>query len=68
MFGLFVAEASAQDKRQGERRMLLMTHYKDFAVWQASRTPDPKTAKAFARRRELTRVALPRACVAMARS
>jgi len=68
IFGLFVAEASAHDRQASERRMLLMTHYRDFAVWEASRKPDPRTAKAFARRRELTRVALPRACVAMARS
>jgi hypothetical protein len=68
VFGLFTVEATAEDARRGERRMLLMTHYRDFAEWQASRNPDPKTAKAFARRRELTRVALPRACVAMARS
>lgn len=66
VFGLFAAEASAEDLKLGQRRMLLMTHYKDFAEWQASRTPDPKTAQAFARRRELTRVSLPRACVAMA--
>jgi hypothetical protein len=63
VFGLFTAEASPEDLARGERRMLLMTHYRDFAVWQASRQPDPKTARAFARRRELTRVALPRACV-----
>jgi hypothetical protein len=68
VFGLFVADASPQDQRQGERRMLLMTHYRDFATWEASRKPDAKTARAFARRRELTRVALPRACVAMPRS
>jgi hypothetical protein len=66
VFGLFEAEASARDRKAGERRMLLMTHYRDFATWEASRKPDPKTAKAFARRRELTRVALPRACVLMA--
>src|SRR5262249_34990403 len=68
VFGLFVADASPADVRQGERRMLLMTHYRDFATWEASRKPDAKTARAFARRQELTRVALPRACVAMARS
>jgi hypothetical protein len=66
VFGLFAAEPSAQDHKAGERRMLLMTHYRDFATWEASRKPDPKTAKAFARRRELTRVALPRACILMA--
>lgn len=68
VFGLFLAEASAEDRRQGERRMLLMTHYRDFATWEASRKPDPKTAAAFARRRELTRVALPRACTVMSAS
>ena len=66
VFGLFTAEASAQDRQAGERRMLLMTHYRDFATWEASRKPDAATAKAFARRRELTRVALPRACILMA--
>lgn len=65
VFGLFVAEASAKDQKHGERRMLLMTHYRNFAEWEASRKPDPKTAAAFARRRELTRVALPRACTVM---
>jgi hypothetical protein len=68
VFGLFVVDASPEDVREGARRMLLMTHYRDFATWEASRKPDPKTARAFARRRELTRVMLPRACVAMARS
>jgi hypothetical protein len=68
VFGLFVADTSPQDQREGARRMLLMTHYRDFATWEASRRPDPTTARAFARRQALTRVALPRACVAMARS
>jgi len=68
VFGLFVADASPQDVREGARRMLLMTHYRDFATWEASRKPDAKTARSFARRQTLTRVALPRACVAMARS
>ncbi|HEY0438339.1 MAG TPA: hypothetical protein VGC92_16980, partial [Phenylobacterium sp.] len=68
VFGLFLADASPEDQRQGARRLLLMTHYRDFSVWEASRRPDPKTSEAFARREALTRVALPRACVAMPRS
>jgi hypothetical protein len=68
IFGLFVVDASPEDVREGARRMLLMTHYRDFATWEASRKPDPKTARAFARRRELSRFQLPRACVAMSRS
>src|SRR5689334_8406887 len=35
VFGLFVADASPDDKREGARRMLLMTHYRDFATWEA---------------------------------
>lgn len=68
VYGLFVAEASAQDRKAGERRMLLMTHYRDFGVWENSRKPDPATASAFARRNVLTRIALPRACILMTKA
>src|SRR3954470_19673344 len=34
VFGLFVADASPDDVRQGARQMLLMTHYRDFSVWE----------------------------------
>jgi hypothetical protein len=68
IFGLFAAEASPDDLQQGQRRLLLMTRYKDLGEWQKSRDPTTEAMKIFARRRELTRVSLARACVLMPRS
>jgi hypothetical protein len=63
IFGLFGAEASPDDLHQGQRRLLLMTRYKDLGEWQRSRDPTTEAMKIFARRRELTRVSLARSCV-----
>jgi hypothetical protein len=68
IFGLFAAEASPDDLQQGQRRLLLMTRYRDLGEWQTSRDPTTEAMKIFARRRELTRVSLARACVLMPRS
>ena len=68
IFGLFGAEASPDDLQQGQRRLLLMTRYKDLGEWQKSRDPTTEAMKIFARRRELTRVSLARACTLMART
>ena len=68
IFGLFVAETSPDDLQQGQRRLLLMTRYRDLGEWQTSRDPTTDAMKIFARRRELTRVSLARACVLMPRS
>jgi hypothetical protein len=63
IFGLFAAEPSKDDLMEGARRLLLMTGYRDLGEWQKSRNPADIARKAFARRRELTRVSLARACV-----
>lgn len=62
IFGLFLVEQSASDTKEGVRRLLLMTRYRDLGEWQASRDPTSEAMKVFARRRELTRVSFPRAC------
>jgi len=63
VFGLFAAQPSKDDLMEGARRLLLMTGYRDLAEWQKSRNPAETARAAFARRRELTRVSLARACV-----
>lgn len=63
IFGLFAAEPSDDDRADGARRLLLMTRYADLGEWQKSRDPTSEAMKVFARRRELTRVSLARACV-----
>lgn len=65
IFGLFAVEPQAAENAVGARRLLLMTRYKDLGEWQASRDPTSDAMKIFARRRELTRVFLARACVLM---
>ena len=68
IFGLFLAEASETDLREGARRLLLMTRYRDLGEWQVSRDPTSEAMKVFQRRRDLTRVSLARACVLMPRA
>ncbi|HEX5263205.1 MAG TPA: hypothetical protein VFW13_06745 [Phenylobacterium sp.] len=63
IFGLFAADPSKDDLLEGARRLLLMTRYTDLGEWQKSRDPTSEAMKVFARRRELTRVSLARACV-----
>src|SRR5579859_819215 len=63
IFGLFAAEPSKDDLMEGARRLLLMTGYRDLNEWQKSRNPAETARSAFARRRDLTRVSLARACV-----
>jgi hypothetical protein len=63
IFGLFAAQPSKDDLMEGARRLLLMTGYKDLNEWQRSRNPAETARNAFARRRDLTRVSLARACV-----
>jgi hypothetical protein len=68
IYGLFAAEASPDDMQQGQRRLLLMTRYRDLGEWQKSRDPTTEAMKIFARRRELTRVSLARSCSLIPRS
>jgi hypothetical protein len=67
VFGLFVAEPNGADRSAGQRRMLLMTGYKDLNEWQVSRSPAPTARSAFERRRQLTRNSLARACTLVPR-
>jgi hypothetical protein len=62
IFGLFLAAESAADRADGARRLLLMTRYRDLGEWQTSRDPTSAAMQVFARRRQLTRVSLARAC------
>ena len=62
IFGLFLAAESDADRAQGARRLLLMTRYRDLGEWQTSRDPTSAAMQVFARRRQLTRVSLARAC------
>lgn len=55
IFGLFTAEPTAQDVREGEGRLLLLTYYASHGEWETSRdqTRDPNGL--FAQRHALTR-------------
>ncbi len=53
--GLF----AEQDRSQQQCRMLLLTWYKDFSVWQNSRTPPKEAMDRFIARHALTLEALP---------
>jgi hypothetical protein len=55
IFGLFRAETSDIDERDGVARLLLITRYGDHGVWEASRDPSTEAMAAFARRQRLTR-------------
>ena len=63
IYGLFAVEPQAAEIAAGSRLLLLMTRYRDLGEWQKSRDPTSEAMKHFARRRELTRVSLARACV-----
>lgn len=54
IFGLFRAEATAQDSGRGVTRLLLNTQYDSHAVWEASRRPSSEPADLFKRRGDLT--------------
>ncbi|MCW5761188.1 MAG: hypothetical protein KIS90_15575, partial [Phenylobacterium sp.] len=55
IFGLFAAERSAADTREGVQRILLITRYGDHGVWEKSRDPSTEAMAAFRRRSEITR-------------
>ncbi|MFC3070379.1 hypothetical protein [Phenylobacterium soli] len=63
IYGLFAVEPTAAERNAGARRLLLMTRYADLGEWQKSRDPTTEAMQIFARRRELTRVSLARACL-----
>ncbi|WP_293902940.1 hypothetical protein [Phenylobacterium sp.] len=55
IFGLFTAERSPTDRRDGVTRLLLITRYKDHGVWETSRDPTTAAMAAFGRRQAITR-------------
>ena len=55
IFGLFAADRSSIDRRDGVQRLLLITRYKDHGVWEASRDPSTAAMAAFQRRAAITR-------------
>ena len=55
IFGLFTAERSQVDRRDGVSRLLLITRYKDHGVWETSRDPTTAAMQAFQRRAAITR-------------
>jgi len=63
IFGLFTAERTAQDLREGSGRLLLLTHYASHGVWEDSRdqTRDPNGL--FAQRHALTRSTIGRSSI-----
>lgn len=67
IYGLFLAAETDADRAAGQRRLLLMTNYRDLGEWQVSRDPTSAAMQVFLRRRELTRVSLARACTVIAR-
>ena len=66
IFGLFTAERTAQDVREGAGRLLLLTYYASHGVWEASRdqTRDPNGL--FVQRHALTRSTIGRSSVLVA--
>jgi len=66
IFGLFTAERTAQDVREGVGRLLLLTYYASHGVWENSReqTRDPQGL--FIRRHELTRSTIGRSSILVA--
>ena len=63
IYGLFLAEETDNDRAEGQRRLLLMTRYRDLGEWQTSRDPTTDAMAVFLRRRDLTRASLARACL-----
>jgi hypothetical protein len=55
IFGLFTAETTAADLRDGTGRLLLLTYYASHGVWENSREQTNDPAGLFVRRHTLTR-------------
>jgi hypothetical protein len=55
IFGLFTAEMTAADLREGAGRLLLLTYYASHAVWENSREQTNDPAGLFVQRHALTR-------------
>jgi hypothetical protein len=55
IFGLFTAERTAQDLRDGSGRLLLLTYYASHGVWEESREQTRDPGGLFVQRHALTR-------------
>ena len=65
IFGLFTAERTAQDVREGAGRLLLLTYYASHGVWETSRDQTRDPAGLFAKRHELTRSTIGRSALSV---
>lgn len=63
IFGLFRAEPDKTDLAEGAARLLLLTWYKNHAVWEASREQAHDTKSLFAQRHQLTRATIGKSSV-----
>ncbi len=63
IFGLFLAEPTEQDLRDGVGRLLLLTYYASHGVWESSRDQTRDPAGLFAKRHELTRSTIGRSAL-----
>jgi hypothetical protein len=63
VFGLFRARPSAQDQANSAARLLLLTWYKNHAVWEASREQAQDAKSLFAQRHQLTRTTIGKSSV-----
>jgi hypothetical protein len=66
IFGLFTAEPDSEDRRTAARRLLLLTWYRDYGVWEASREQARDAKSLFAQRHLLTRSTIGRSSVLVA--
>lgn len=60
IFGLFTAERTPADLREGAGRLLLLTWYASHGVWEESREPARDPNSLFAKRHALTRTTVGR--------
>ena len=60
IFGLFRAQSNSEDRANGSARLLLLTWYKNHAVWEASREQAQDAKSLFAQRHQLTRTTVGR--------
>ncbi|HEY4942081.1 MAG TPA: hypothetical protein VII56_11705 [Rhizomicrobium sp.] len=66
IFGLFTAERTAQDLRDGAGRLLLLTYYASHGVWEASRDQTRDAQGLFVKRHALTRSTIGRSSLLLA--
>jgi len=60
IFGLFSADESDLDRRDGARRLLLLTRYGSHDVWEKSRDPSTEAMQIFQKRQQHTRTTVAR--------